>query len=357
VSGGGSSANDRANDRAIELLAELGADRDELERALAEDRLRSLALQLLVAPASRMTFAEATTAAGVDPEVARRLWRAWGLPPVEHDDRRFGAEDLPVFQFAALMEATVGREVAFHTSRVMGTSLSRIAEAEISMVRSVIEAPLVASGADLASVIGTYRELIATLLPMSFATIEVLHRHAMVESARRQDAMKVAPSTVNRTQTLVGFADLTGSTTFAVDRTLEELDAMLAAFEERAADVIADGGALLVKRIGDAVMFTAPSAAVGASVALDLVERFDDELVPPLRVGLAHGSVVALRGDYYGLPVNLAARLLGVAEPSSVLASESVAAALGDQAYRCAPVGEVVLAGFPHAMTAVRVTR
>ena len=69
-------------------------------------------------------------------------------------------------------------------------------------------------------------------------------------------------------------------------------------------------------------MFTAPTGEIGASVALELVDRFDDDLVPPLRVGLAHGTVVALRGDYYGPPVNLAARLTGVARRNRVIIDE-----------------------------------
>jgi adenylate cyclase len=336
---------------------EWGATPEEVEEARRDGRVRSLALQLLVAPGSRMTLGEVTAAAGVDPDVARRLWRAWGFPPIDPQDRRFGDEDVPVLQFAVLVEEMVGREVAFHTSRVMGTSMSRVTDAEISMLRSVIEAPLVASGADVGSVVETYRDLVATLLPTTLATLQVLHRHAMVESARRQDAVNVEPTSINRTQTVVGFADLTGSTALTLDRSLEELDTMLAAFEERTADVITDGGAHLVKRIGDAVMFTAPAASVGVAVALELVDSFDDGLVPPLRVGLAHGPVVALRGDYYGPPVNLAARLLGVADPSTVVVSEEVAARLPEGAYRHAPMHGVSLPGFPEVVSAVHVAR
>jgi adenylate cyclase len=336
---------------------EWGADPAEVEAAECEGRVRSLALQLLVAPGARMTLDEVTAAAGVDPDVARRLWRAWGFPPIDPADRRFGEDDIPVFQFAVLVEQMVGPEMAFHTSRVMGTSMSRVTDAEISMLRSVIEAPLVASGADVSSVVETYRDLVATLLPTTLSTLQVLHRHAMVESARRQDAVNVEPTSIVRTHTVVGFADLTGSTAVTLDRSLEDLDKMLAAFEERTADVITDGGAHLVKRIGDAVMFTAPVARVGIDVALELVDSFDDGLVPPLRVGLADGPVVALRGDYYGPPVNLAARLLDVAEPSSVLVSEEVAAQVADATYRRTIKRGISLPGFPDVVSAVHLTR
>ena len=51
----------------------------------------------------------------------------------------------------------------------------------------------------------------------------------------------------------------------------------------------------------------------------------DDQQLPPVRIGLVAGPVVAHHGDYYGDVVNLAARLVKVAEPGEVLVSQSVA--------------------------------
>ena len=48
-----------------------------------------------------------------------------------------------------------------------------------------------------------------------------------------------------------------------------------------------------------------------------------------VRVGLAHGEIVAIRGDFDGLTVNLAARLVAAATPSTILASESLRDACG----------------------------
>ena len=52
-------------------------------------------------------------------------------------------------------------------------------------------------------------------------------------------------------------------------------------------------------------------------------------MIPALWRALAEGTVVACRGDYYGRPVNLAARLEGVAKPSTVLVAEEVRRSLG----------------------------
>lgn len=346
-----------AEARLLGHLRELGADELEIERARADGTLRSLAVQLMVAPDSRLTIGEVVERAGVELEDARRLWRAWGLPPPEPDDRRFGAEDVTILQFALLMEAAVGREVAFHTSRVMGTAVARIAEAEIGMIRSTIEVPMAEQGLPLADVVASYREIIDSMLGPARLSLEVLHLHCLVETARRHDALRVEASPVNLTETVVAFADLTGSTRLAVELALDELDHALSVFEERTADLIADGGASLVKRIGDAVMYIAPSAEVGVAVSLDLVEAFDrDTVVPPIRVGLAAGPVVALRGDYYGLTVNKAARLLNVARPSTVLAGEELCAGLRS-GVDARSDGSHQLAGFPEPVPAFVLSR
>ena len=64
-----------------------------------------------------------------------------------------------------------------------------------------------------------------------------------------------------------------------------------------------------------------------------------------LRVGLAYGDIVALHGDCYGPTVNLAARLVAVAEPGAVLVSESVVNRLDGLDARLIDVGP--LRGFP----------
>jgi len=48
-----------------------------------------------------------------------------------------------------------------------------------------------------------------------------------------------------------------------------------------------------------------------------------------VRIGIAQGTVVSLYGDYYGATVNLAARLVNEADPSTLLVSEEVRAGGG----------------------------
>lgn len=69
-----------------------------------------------------------------------------------------------------------------------------------------------------------------------------------------------------------------------------------------------------------------------------------------VRAGLGLGEVLALGGDYFGNPVNLAARLVGAAAPGQILASSDVRDELADWA--AIPQDPLVLKGFDTPVSA-----
>ncbi len=84
--------------------------------------------------------------------------------------------------------------------------------------------------------------------------------------------------------------------------------------------------------IGDEVMFVVPTADAAAAIGLSLAEAYaGDELLSDVRVALAMGPVLIQDGDFYGPVVNLASRLVGVANPGTVLVSDDFKAALDDE--------------------------
>ena len=69
--------------------------------------------------------------------------------------------------------------------------------------------------------------------------------------------------------------------------------------------------------------------------------------LPPLRIGLAVGSVLARHGDVYGEVVNIAARLTGHARPDTVLVDREAAAALAvDPRFALRPLRPVSVPGY-----------
>jgi adenylate cyclase len=120
----------------------------------------------------------------------------------------------------------------------------------------------------------------------------------------------------------VGFVDLVGFSSLAQDLTPAGLSDLLDEFEDRAYETIAEHGGQLVKHIGDEIMFVVLEPAAACDIALSLVEAFREEhsAVMP-RGGLATGDLLTREGDYYGVEVNLAARLADIAVPEEILAS------------------------------------
>jgi adenylate cyclase len=97
-------------------------------------------------------------------------------------------------------------------------------------------------------------------------------------------------------------------------------------------------GARIVKRLGDGLMATfddpgeALEAACGASDELERVEVAGH--TPRMRAGLHVGRPRRLGGDYYGVDVNIAARVAAAAGPGEVLISDAAKRRLDDQSVK-----------------------
>lgn len=89
----------------------------------------------------------------------------------------------------------------------------------------------------------------------------------------------------------------------------------------------------LVKTLGDGVLIAADCPEEGVRVALAMAELVAAQTnFPDVHVGIHAGPAVVRDGDYFGVSVNLAARLMQAAKPGQILCTEaiaSVAAAAG----------------------------
>jgi adenylate cyclase len=87
--------------------------------------------------------------------------------------------------------------------------------------------------------------------------------------------------------------------------------------------------------IGDAAMFASRDPIPLMDAVVGLVEAAGDDDIPPLKAGAACGPALGRSGDWYGRPVNLAARITSFARPDSVVVDqalrESVESANGDR--------------------------
>jgi adenylate cyclase len=175
----------------------------------------------------------------------------------------------------------------------------------------------------------------------------IFRRHLVLVSYQRWSTDEEGVAVI--VERAVGFVDLVGSTDVLRTVSVSETAALVNRFEQLVWDSATSAGGRVVKLIGDEAMFVADDAAAACRLASETVERSVDAV----RVGLAYGPAVALHGDYYGPTVNLAARLVAVASPGSVVVSDVVRNAAGDE-FRFEPFEVGSLRGFPDVTSAFR---
>jgi adenylate cyclase len=129
------------------------------------------------------------------------------------------------------------------------------------------------------------------------------------------------------------FTDLVGFSDWALEAGDDAALELLRAVGTKVDPAIRDRGGRIVKRLGDGVMAvfdeaeSAVEAALGASRAAGQIEV--GGYSPQLRAGIHFGRPRKLGGDYFGVDVNVAARVADAAGPGEVLISEAVCEQLG----------------------------
>ena len=216
-----------------------------------------------------------------------------------------------------------------------------------------IEVPQLAAGVRYPEVVEQYVAIAQEHVPRFTAAMSVVLRHHLVEVASGAWSFDQESGAARR-QLCVGFVDLVGYTAMSHASTTRTVLDVIIRFEDLVSDVLNRSGGRLIKLIGDGAMFVVDDPEHACRMVLDLVASFETDLsMPPVRVGLAYGAVVASNGDYYGDVVNLAARLAAVAEPdTAVVTAEAIDAFGADVAAEQLPAR--ALKGFPEPVTAFR---
>src|SRR5262245_2858784 len=142
----------------LEWLVGRGVTLERLVQVSHEDGLSWLAEDLALHPPDGLTLGEVATLADMTPQRLEEIRFAAGLPPIDPTERVFTEADARGFSTFAVGEAFYGAEVTRRFSRVMGSSLARIAEALISAFRVTVEGPIrQARGGELALVEASWR--------------------------------------------------------------------------------------------------------------------------------------------------------------------------------------------------------
>jgi adenylate cyclase len=343
-------AQDDADQRElIRFAMSRGATSEQVAQAR---NLGELALDLTLRPRGALPLREVAASAGIDWPTTLRLMTAAGLP-TDPDFHVTADEAASIRLLAGAHNDLLGDEATLQLARVTGNAMARLAETLVGVFRLQVELPRRAAGRPYVEVVKEYSELTETLLPSFVATLDAALRRQIVAVAERVWSTDPERSVVT-VQRTVGFVDLVGYTTAAASLSLRELTHVLVEFDLRTSDIVAGGGGQIVKTIGDEAMFVTEHAGDACRIALALVDAGGGTL-PPVRVGLATGEMASVFGDLYGADVNLAARLVGAAEPSTALVSERVRASAPSFQFSARP--PLTLKGFAEPATAYGLER
>ncbi len=314
-----------------EILVMHGATEEEIDKAVADGVIDLFVAERMLVPSRRRyTPAEVADLTGLELDKLERFWRALGFASVDDDDRAFTDLDLEAVRLFQGMQAlgATDLDTALQMARVIGSSMARIAEAEL------VPGNMVSPEVDPVMSADAFASVADETIPAMAKLLEFVWRRQVAAGIQRSMMLRSHGLAPGQSPVLaVGFADMVGFTLLSQHLSDEELAAVVGRFEEISHDIVTSKRGRVVKMIGDEVMFVVDNVADAARIGIDLADAYaDDDLLSDVRVGLACGPVLLRDGDYFGPTVNLAHRIVNIGNPGTVLMSDEFHAALMQQA-------------------------
>ncbi len=336
-------ANPRERADLMKYLDELGFTVDQMVEAERRGRLFGLAGDILLWSGTPIyTVAAAAEQLGLSAEEVAHAWGLLGLTFAGPDVPALSQADVDALATWVALKAVVGDDGASGMLRVLGAAMARLAEAESTLIRVGTPDIQMTHTKDEFATAQAYRS-VAEFVPRIGALIDIVHRHHLTSARTHFEG--VIRDTSSSVVCGIGFADLSGFTVLTQALTPAQLSGLLNEFAGTVSDVVHADGGRVVKFIGDEVMWVSASPKQLANAALDLVDhpKAREEGLR-VRAGLAYGTVLAINGDYFGNPVNLAARLVAAAAPGQILTDSALQDQLPD--FPVKPYGPLALKGF-----------
>jgi adenylate cyclase len=350
-----------ARDARLELLRWLhedGVTLDELRAAVAEGRLALLPAEFALGGIGQLTAPEVAEKAGVDLEALEAVRRAAGLPLPPRDVAELGELDLfGARALAAFIDGGLPVEGLIEASRVFGEAAAHAAAA----AGTVANATIPQEGDteyEYARRLGIATRELTPYAAELLGVMYMLHNRENIRQEMVRPDELIAGRRSDVHEVTVGFCDVVGFTRLGEGVPAADLGAIATRLAALAADA-AEPPVRLIKTIGDAVMFVAPEPAPLLDTILCLMEAAEreGEDFPSLHAGAAHGQALRRWGDYYGGPVNLAARLTERARPSALIADAAVRELAGDEAFAWSEAGVKKLKGISEPLPVFRCRR
>lgn len=263
---------------------------------------------------------------GASLEQAQRLWRALGFPD-RGSERAFTHADADAVAtlLSLVGDGAIDFDMAVDLTRAVGQTMARLADWEVGTLVHRVQEMESGEGATGSRATAALELLNSLNGPFEGLLVYVWRRH-LAAAVARVEALGADDADLHTTQVTVGFADIVAFTALTNRLDHDRIGDLVEIFESRCADVVAGQRGRVIKSLGDAVLFVNEDPIRAYDTAEGIISVIGrDQRMPDVRVGLSTGSVVTRLGDVFGPPVNMAARLTGVARRNRIIVDATTA--------------------------------
>jgi adenylate cyclase len=303
--------------------------------------------QAILGASPALTSDAVAAEAGVPLDQARRLWRALGFPDAGDAAAFTDRDRAALATIVGTVDAgAIDFDTAVRLTRAVGQTMARLADWQVATLSNRVE-QLEAGEEATGSRIGSALRLTEQVgVPFEELLVYSWRRH-LAQAVARVEALGASESDLHTTQVTVGFADLVRFTALSNELDEDRIGDLVEIFESRCADVVAARFGRIIKTLGDSVLFVCEDPHRAMDIALSIVDVIGHDIrLPDVRIGLATGSVIMQLGDVFGPPVNMAARLTGVARRNRVITDRTTADLLPVGQFDCRSLPARPLRGF-----------
>jgi class 3 adenylate cyclase len=323
-------------DEVAAILGDLGVPAESIERAIERGDPEAAVLEstLRAGQAERtLSPADVEARGGLSAGEVVEVLRAMGFPPPETTEPTLTPAEAEVFVELAQLRDVWPHELTQQLARMYGRLLARIARTGVQSFRLHAEPRAVADAGSRADQLRAVRDVFARLGSLPDPLLTGVHRRWL----EYEVAQSIAGADESETSKLPGtveisllFCDLKDFTAYANAQgdaaAVEAIDAFAQTVDAERGE---DGR--VVKALGDGHMLCYGDASQAVAAGERIIAEMRASGPLGVHASTHRGLAIAREGDYFGEAVNLAARLLGIAERDQLVATAPVVDSCGER--------------------------
>ena len=340
-----------SDDELVRALVDLGTSPHEAEAAVKRGDPESAVFEPIILRARlgrTVTPADIAAQGGTSVDETGELMLAFGFPAPAANEPTFTAEEAHVFIQLGRLRKIWPQELTIQLARLYGRSLARIADAELQAFRRYSVPLLTQQEPDRVAELGAVQSAFEDLLPLADPLLLGVHRrwmeHELAQVAAHDAEVRTEGRLPGSVDVAFLFCDLKDFTHYVE---LQGDAAAIVVIEEFFNVVTRERGdtGRVVKALGDGAMLAYDRAADAVAAGARVIRATSSKDTPGVHASVHHGIAIARDGDYFGGSVNLAARLLALAERDQLVATKAVVESAERDGFEWESIGDHAIRG------------